>query len=142
VAAVSVLDTIPGVDQQGTELPGGWDTDMTRFGTAACLAAWTGVAPGNDESTRKHGSGKTHQGNRALRTGLTQMAHAATRTTGTYLSALYHRLDAGRGQKRAMIAVAHSIVVSAFHMLSRHELFHELGPPILITSGVTISSTG
>jgi transposase len=126
--AVSVLDTIPGVDQRGAELlVAEWGTEMTRFGTAARLAAWTGVAPGNDESAGKHRSGKTRQGHRALRTGLTQMAHAATRTTGTYLSALYHRLAARRGKKRAITAVAHSIVVSAFHMLSRREPYHELG---------------
>jgi transposase len=126
--AVSILDTIPGVDQRGAELlVAEWGTDMTRFGTAARLAAWTGVAPGNDESAGKQRSGKTRQGNRALRTGLTQMAHAATRTKGTYVSALYHRLAARRGKKRAIIAVAHSIVVSAFHMLSRHEPYHELG---------------
>jgi transposase len=126
--AVSVLDTIPGVDQRGAELlVAEWGTDMTQFGTAARLAAWTGVAPGNDESAGKQRSGKTRQGNRALRTGLTQMAHAATRTKGTYLSALYHRLAARRGKKRAITAVAHSIVVSAFHMLARHEPYHELG---------------
>jgi transposase len=117
--AVGVLDTIPGVDQRGAELlVAEWGTDMTRFGTAASLAAWTGVASGNDESAGKHRSGKTRQGNRALRTGLTQMAHA---------SALYHRLAARRGKKRAIIAVAHSMVVSAFHMLSRHEAYQELG---------------
>jgi transposase len=65
--------------------------------------------------------------NRVLRTALTQLAHAAARTKGTYLSALYQRLAARRGKKRAMIAVAHSMVVSAFHMLSRHEPYQELG---------------
>jgi transposase len=70
--AVSVLDTIPGVDQRGAELlVAEWGTDMARFGTAARLSAWTGVAPGNDESAGKRRSGKTRQGNRALRTGLT-----------------------------------------------------------------------
>jgi transposase len=126
--AVRVLDTIPGVDQRGAELlVAEWGTDMGRFGTAARLAAWTGVAPGNDESAGKRRSGKTRQGNRALRTGLTQMAHAAARSKGTYLAALYQRLAARRGKKRAIVAVAHSIVVSAFHMLSRHEPYHELG---------------
>jgi transposase len=100
---------------------------MARFGTANRLSAWTGVAPGNDESAGKRRSGKTRQGNRTLRTGLTQMAHAAARTKGTYLSALYQRLAARRGKKRAIMAVAHAIVVSAFHMLSRHERYHELG---------------
>jgi transposase len=74
-----------------------------------------------------NGSGKTRQGHRTLRTGLTQLAHAAARTKGTYLSALYQRLAARRGRKRAIMAVAHAIVVSAFHMLSRHEPYHELG---------------
>jgi transposase len=126
--AVTVLDTIPGVDRRGGELlVAEWGIDMTRFGTAARLAAWSGVAPGNDESAGKQRSGKTRKGNRALRTGLTQLAHAAALTKGTYVSALYHRLAARRGKKRAIMAVAHSIVVSAFYMLSRNELYHELG---------------
>jgi transposase len=126
--AVTVLDTIPGVDQRGGALlVAAWGIDMARFGTAARLAAWSGVAPGTDESAGKQRSGKTRKGNRALRTGLTQLAHAAALTKGTYVSALYHRLAARRGKKRAIMAVAHSIVVSAFHMLSRHEPYHELG---------------
>jgi transposase len=126
--AVTLLDTIPGVNQRGGELlVAEWGIDMGRFGTAARLAAWSGVAPGNDESAGKQRSGKTRQGNQALRTGLTQLAHAAARTKGTYLSALYHRLAARRGKKRAIIAVAHSIVVSAFHLLIRDEPYRELG---------------
>jgi transposase len=126
--AVTLLDTIPGVNQRGSELlVAEWGIDMGRFGTATRLAAWSGIAPGNDESAGKQRSGKTRQGNQALRTGLTQLAHAAARTKGTYLSALYQRLAARRGKKRAIIAVAHSIVVSAFHMLSRREPYRELG---------------
>jgi transposase len=126
--AVTLLDTIPGVNQRGGELlVAAWGIDMGRFGTAARLAAWSGVAPGNDESAGKRRSGKTRQGNQALRTGLTQLAHAAARTKGTDLSALYQRLAARRGKKRAIIAVAHSIVVSAFHMLIRDEPYRELG---------------
>jgi transposase len=126
--AVTLLDTIPGVDQRGGELlVAEWGIDMARFGTAARLSAWSGVAPGNDESAGKQRSGKTRQGNRALRTGLTQLAHAAARTKGTYLSALYRRLAARRGKKRAIMAVAHSLVVSAFHMLSRNQSYQELG---------------
>ena len=126
--AVTVLDTIPGVNQRGGELlVAEWGIDMARFGTAARLAAWSGVAPGNDESAGKQRSGKTRKGNRALRTGLTQLAHAAAGTKDTYLSALYHRLAARRGKKRAIMAVAHAIVVSAFYMLSRNEPYRELG---------------
>ena len=126
--AVTLLDTIPGVNQRGSELlVAEWGIDMGRFGTATRLAAWSGIVPGNDESAGKQRSGKTRQGNQALRTGLTPLAHAAARTKGTYVSALYHRLAARRGKKRAIIAVAHSIVVSAFYMLSRHEPYRELG---------------
>jgi transposase len=126
--AVTMLDTIPGVDQRGVELlVAEWGTDMRGLGTASRLSAWTGVAPGNDESAGTRRSGKTRQGNRALRAGLTQMAHAAARTKGAYLSALYQRLAARRGKKRAILAVAHALVASAFDMLSHHECYHELG---------------
>ncbi|HEX9597176.1 MAG TPA: transposase [Anaerolineales bacterium] len=110
---------MPGVDHRGAELlVAEWGTDMACFGTAERLAAWSGVAPGNDERAGKRRSATTRKGNRALQAGLTQLAHAAARTKGTYLAALYHRLAARRGKKRAILAVAHSIVVSAFHMLS------------------------
>ena len=75
---------------------------MRRFETAARLSAWSRVAPGNDESAGKRRSGKTRKGNRALRTGLTQVAHAAARTKGTYLSALYQRLSGWQGSGHPM----------------------------------------
>jgi transposase len=126
--AVTLLDTIPGVNQRGGELlVAEWGIDMGRFGTAARLAAWSGVAPGNDESAGKHRSGKTRQGNQARRTGLTQLGHAAARTKGTYLSTLYQCLATRRGKKRAIMAVAHSIVVSAFHLRCRNAPYRELG---------------
>jgi transposase len=126
--AVELLDTIPGIDQRGAEvIVTEIGMDMSRFETAPRLAAWAGVAPGNDESAGKQRSGKTRKGNRALRAILTQLAHAAVRTKGTYLSALYHRLAARRGKQRAIIAVAHSIMQSIFYMLSRHAPYHELG---------------
>src|SRR5262245_5627732 len=126
--AIELLDTIPGVDQRGAEvIVAEIGIDMSRFETAPRLAAWAGVAPGNDESAGKQRSGKTRKGNRSLRAVLTQLAHAAVRTKGTYLSALYHRLAARRGKQRAIIAVAHSIMRSVFHMLSRNEPYRELG---------------
>jgi transposase len=126
--AIAVLDTIPGVDQRGAELlVAEWGTDMRRFGTASRLSAWAGVAPGNDEGAGKQRWQKACKGNRTLRTGLTQIAHAAARTKGTYVSALYQRLAARRGKPRAAMAVAHAIVVSAFHMLAHHEPYRELG---------------
>ena len=126
--AVELLDTIPGVNQRGAEMiVAEIGIDMARFGTAPRLAAWSGVAPGNDESAGKQRSGKTRKGNQVLRAGLTQLTHGAVRTKGTYLSALYRRLAARRGKRRAILAVAHSIMVSVFHMLSRNAPYRELG---------------
>lgn len=123
-----MLETSPGVSQRGAEmLVAKWGIDMGRFGTAERLSAWSGVAPGKDESAGKQRSEKTRKGNRILRAGLTPMAHAAARTKGTSLSALYHRLATRRGQKRAILAVAHVIVVSAFYRLSRNEPYREFG---------------
>jgi transposase len=124
--AVELLDTIPGIDQRGAEvIVAEIGIDMSRFETAPRLAAWAGVALGNDASAGKQRSGKTRKGNRPLRAILTQLAHAAVRTKGTYLSALYQRLAARRGKNRAMIAVAHAIMCSVFHMLSRQEPYRE-----------------
>jgi transposase len=126
--AIELLDTIPGVDQRGAEvIVAEIGIDMARFETAPRLAAWAGVAPGNDESAGKQRSGKTRKGNRSLRAVLTQLAHAAVRTKGTNLSALYRHLAARRGKQRAIMAVAHSIMRSVFHMLSRNEPYRELG---------------
>jgi transposase len=126
--AVGLLDTIPGVARRTAEmLVAEIGTDMTRFPSAAHLASWAGVAPGNQESAGKRASGKTRKGNRFLRTTLIQAAHAAARTKGTYLSAQYRRLAARRGKKRAMLAVAHSMLVMAYYMIQRQEPYRDAG---------------
>jgi transposase len=126
--AVSLLDTIPGVARRTAEmLVAEIGTDMTRFPSADHLASWAGVAPGNHESAGKRASGKTRKGNRFLRTTLVQAAHAAARTKGTYLSAQYRRLAARRGKKRAILAVAHSILVMAYYMIQRQEPYRDAG---------------
>jgi transposase len=126
--AVAVLDPMPGVNQRGAEL---WVAEsginMARVGTASRLAAWSGVAPGKEESAGQQRSGKTRKGSRVLRAALTPLAHAAARTKGTYLSALYQRLARRRGKRRAIVAVAHALVVSACHLLSRNEPYQEWG---------------
>jgi len=127
-AAVVLLDTIPGVARQTAEIiVSEIGTDMQRFPTADHLASWAGVAPGNDESAGKRRSGKTRKGNKPLGAALNQAAHAASRTKGTYLSAQYHRLAGRRGKKKAMVAVAHSILVMAYHLIQRQEPYRELG---------------
>jgi transposase len=127
-AAIERLDTIPGVGREMAEMiVAEIGTDMSHFPTADHLAAWAGLAPGNDESAGKRRSGRTRKGNRTLRQGLIQAAHAAAHTKQTYLAAQYHRLAARRGNKRAIVAVAHSILVIAYHLISRQEEYRELG---------------
>jgi transposase len=128
VEAVELLDTIPGVGQETAEvIVAEMGADMSRFPTARHLAAWAGLAPGNHESAGKQRTGRTRKGNQALRQGLIQAAHAAAHTKNTYLAAQYHRLAARRGSKRAIVAVAHSMLVIAYWLLSRHEPYRELG---------------
>ncbi len=126
--AVALLDTIPGIARSTAEMiVSEIGVDMSRFPSAHHLAAWAGVAPGNHESGGKRLAGRTRQGNQALRAGLVQAAHAAAHTRGTYLAAQYHRLAARRGKKRAILAVAHSILVMAYHMIRDQEPYRELG---------------
>lgn len=126
--AVELLDTIPGVDTRtAAVIVAELGVDMSRFPTAKHAASWAGLSPGNHESAGKRRSGRTTKGNRALRSGLNQAAWAASRTKNTYLSAQYRMLVGRRGKKRAIVAVAHSILVISYHILKRHQPYHELG---------------
>ena len=127
--AITRLDGIPGVGRTTAEvLVAEIGTDLTRFPTDHHLASWAAVCPGNHESAGKQTSGKTRKGNRALRTALIEAAQAAGRTRGTYLSAQYHRLAARRGKKKAIVAVAHSILIICYHLLKDGGSFTDLGP--------------
>ncbi len=126
--AVVLLDTIPGVGRETAELiVSEIGTDMDRFPSADHLAAWAGLTPGQNESAGKRRSSRTRPGNQHLRAGLTQAAHAAARKRNNYLAAQYHRLVSRRGKKKATIAVAHSILVIAYHLIKRNEPYKELG---------------
>jgi transposase len=94
------------------------------------LATWAGVAPGNHESAGKRASGKTRKGHRCLRTTLVQAAHAAARPTGTSLRAQYKRLASRRGKKRAILAVAHAMLVMAYDMIQRREPYRDAGADV------------
>ncbi len=100
--------------------------DMSRFPDAAHLASWAGVCPGHHESAGKRQSGRARPGNHYLKVALVQAAHAASRTL-TYLGEQYRRIKQRRGSKRAAMAVAHSILVIFYHMMSSEQPFQEKG---------------
>jgi transposase len=103
-------------------------TDMARFPSARHLASWAGVCPGNRRSAGKQLSGATTKGNTELKTILCEIAATIARLPGTYLHALDHRLARRRGKPRAMLAVAHSLLVSIYHMLRDRVPYQDLGP--------------
>ena len=92
--------------------------DMKVFASASQVACWTGVAPGNHESASKRRQVRVTQGNVHLKTALVEAAHAASHVKGTYLRDKYYRVKARRGAKRALVTVAHKILVAVYHMLN------------------------
>ncbi len=126
--AIELLDTIPGVSQRVAEIMvAEVGSDPQRFPSAKHLASWAGVCPGNHESAGRRLSGKTRKGSRWLRQALTEAAQAAGRSKTTYLGAQFRRIAARRGKRRAVIAVAHTILVIAYHVLTRKEAYCDLG---------------
>jgi transposase len=126
--AIQRVDAIPGVGRRtAEELLAEIGLDLTRFPTAAHLASWARICPGNNESAGKHKSTHTGQGNRWLRGTLVEAARGAANTRGTYLGAQYHRLAARRGSNRAIVAVAHTILTIIYHMLVRGTSYEDLG---------------
>lgn len=142
-AEMARLDTIPGVAKRTAEvLIAEIGVDMSVFPTAGHLASWAGLCPGNNESAGKHKSGKTRKGNRWLRGMLIEAASAATRTSNTALSARYRRIMRHRGHKKAVVAVAHAILVAAYHLLARQVPYRELGPDTTTGSMLTVPNAG
>lgn len=122
------LDGIPGVGRDVAQvILAELGADMSRFPSAAHAASWAGLAPGKNESAGKNRSGKITPGNRHLKSALVQAAHAVSRTKDNYLAAQFRRLAARRGKKRAAVAVAHSILVIAYHILQDGTEYRELG---------------
>ena len=127
-AAVTLLVGIPGVSYRSAQvILAEIGTDMSRFPTAGHLASWAGMCPGNNESAGKHRTGRTRYGSRWLRIALIEAAQAAGRSKNTYLAAHYARIRGRRGPGRAAMAVGHSILVIAWHLLSTGEPYDDLG---------------
>ncbi len=133
-AVADRLDTIPGVNQRTAQtIIAEIGVDMTRFPTAAHLASWAGMCPGNNESAGKHHSGRTRKGNSWLRAALGEAAAAGVGTKNTYLQAQYRRLAGRRGKKRALVAVGHTILVATWHMITNEVDYQDLGPTHYLT---------
>jgi transposase len=126
---VNLLESLPVILQVGAAVViAEIGTDMSRFPSAKHLASWAGVCPGNNVSAGKRLSGKTRKGNRYLRSVLCQLAWAIARCKEpNYLTAQYHQIAWRRGKKRAILAVAHSLLVIIYHLLREKKPYTDLG---------------
>ena len=125
---IPVLTSIPGIGELAARvLLAEIGTDMSRFPTAGHLISWAGLCPGNDESAGKRRSTRMRKGAPWLKTTLIQCAWAATRKKTSYLAAQFHRLRARRGPKKAVGAVAASILTAAYHMIANGAFYQDLG---------------
>ncbi|HTX77701.1 MAG TPA: IS110 family transposase [Terracidiphilus sp.] len=126
--AVALWTSMPGVDRvTACNLVAEIGVDMNPFPSAPHLASWAALCPGNHESAGKRKSGKTRDGNKWLRRSICQAAWAVTRKKNCYLAAQFKRIAARRGAKRAVMAVAHTMLVIAYHMLKTGNSYQDLG---------------
>jgi transposase len=102
-------------------------TDMSVFPDAAHAASWAGLAPGNNQSGGKRRSGRTNKGNRWLRRALVQSAWAVSHKSNCFLTAQFYRRAARQGEKKAIVATAHQLLVIAFYILHDGTVYHEKG---------------
>ena len=122
-AVVERLDTIPGISRRVAEI----GTDMTAFPSDRHLASWAALCPGHHESAGRQKSGRTRKGNRWLRAALVQAALGAIGTRDCALAARYRRLVRHTGHNKAVVAVAHALLVTIYHVVARETAYTERG---------------
>jgi hypothetical protein len=126
--AVDLCTTVPGIEAvAAANIIAEIGVNMEQFPSAQHLASWAGLCPGNNESAGKRLSGKARNGCVWVRRSLCQAAWAASHSKNTYLSAQFRRLAARKGKKRAIVAVAHTILIILFHMLKNQQPYRDLG---------------
>ena len=117
--AVDAINGIPGIGQiSAQQIIAEIGIDMSRFPDAAHLCNWAGICPGNNESAKVRKSGKTNYANKTLKSTLAQSAQAAKKNKDSFFYAQYQRLVVRRGKNRATLAVAHSLLIAIYHVLS------------------------
>jgi transposase len=128
-----LLETIPGFGKRSAEVViAEIGVDMNQFPTAGNLASWAGVCPGNHRSAGKRKPEPVRRGNRWLKPALVEATWAAVRENDSYLSAQYHRLAPHKGKKKANIAVCHSALIAAHHILREGAPYHDLGADFFV----------
>jgi len=128
VASLERWDSLPGINRRIAEIVvAEVGPDLAPFEDAEHLASWAAICPGNDESGGRRRSGKTRRGSPWLRRALVEAAHGAARTKNQYYQSLYRRLAARRGKQRAIVAVAHSLLVTGYYLITRERTYQDLG---------------
>jgi transposase len=126
------LDTIPGIAKRCAEVViAEIGVDMNQFPTPGHLASWAGLCPGNNESAGKHKPTSTRSGNPYLTSALVEAAWAAIRTKNCYLAVRFQRIRKRRGEQRALIAIAHTLLIICWHVLADDTVYNEIGTDYL-----------
>jgi transposase len=127
--AVKQLSSTPGVKALAAQvIVSEIGIDMSRFPSDGHLVSWAGICPRNDESAGKRRSTRLRKGAPWLKTTLVQCAWSAVRQKDTYLRSQFYHIRARRGPKKAIMAVAASILTAVYHMLKEGKMYQDLGP--------------